>query len=141
MLSPPSPITYEWGCCQRAFELRFSDRFLCQHFRVRASRRDYFVSRQNADSRLLPLHSVASAMYEKLLLVTESTYFKFELYTIYVGSINSFGGSKVPIFWQRFFTFFKTFVYFFTFFYTFLNFSLYIVSLRLKKNFMNCRKV
>ena len=30
----------------------------------------------------------------------ESTYFKFELYTIHVGSINSFGGRKVPIYWH-----------------------------------------
>ena len=46
-------------------------------------------------------------------MYNESTYFKFELYTIlafgalprsliHVGSINSFGGSKVPIYWQRF---------------------------------------
>ena len=27
-------------------------------------------------------------------MYNESTYFKFELYTIHVGSINSFGGSK-----------------------------------------------
>ena len=36
-------------------------------------------------------------------MYNESTYFEFELYTIHVGSINSFGGSKVPIYWQRFF--------------------------------------
>ena len=38
-------------------------------------------------------------------MYNESTYFKFELYTIHVGSINSFGGSKVPIYWQRFFNY------------------------------------
>ena len=36
-------------------------------------------------------------------MYNESTYFKFELYTIHVGSINSFGGSKVAIYSQRFF--------------------------------------
>ena len=35
-------------------------------------------------------------------MYNESTYFKFELYIIHVGSINLFGGSKVPIYWQRF---------------------------------------
>ena len=35
-------------------------------------------------------------------MYNELTYFKFELYTIHVGSINSFGRSKVPIYWQRF---------------------------------------
>ena len=40
-------------------------------------------------------------------MYNESTYFKFELYTINAGSINSFGGSKVPIYWQRFFTYYS----------------------------------
>ena len=34
-------------------------------------------------------------------MYNESTYFKFELYIIHVGPINSFGGSEVPIYWQR----------------------------------------
>ena len=38
-------------------------------------------------------------------MYNESTYFKFEPYTIHVGSINSFGGNKVPIYWQQFFHF------------------------------------
>ena len=40
-------------------------------------------------------------------MYNESTYFKFELYNIHVGSITLFGGSKVPIYWQRFFFFLK----------------------------------
>ena len=36
-------------------------------------------------------------------MYNKSTYFKFELYTIHVGSINAFGGSKVPIFGSGFF--------------------------------------
>ena len=35
-------------------------------------------------------------------MYNESRYFKFELYAIHVGSINSFGGSKVPTYWQPF---------------------------------------
>ena len=46
-------------------------------------------------------------------MYNESTYFKFELYTILVGSINSFGESKVPIYWQRFFYLLKEFTKFY----------------------------
>ena len=42
-------------------------------------------------------------------MYNESTYFTFELYTINVGSINSFGGSKVSIYWQWFFYYGKNY--------------------------------
>ena len=49
-------------------------------------------------------------------MYNESAYVKFELYTIHIGSINSFGGSKVPIYWQRFFYLADAFLFYFEFF-------------------------
>ena len=44
------------------------------------------------------------------------------IYYTYIGAINSFGGSYVPICWQRFFILVYTF---FTFIYIYLHFKIF----------------